>query len=216
MIETRPHPKNQPRVKAGVRELIETIVLALFIFLLVRSSLQNFKVEGFSMDPTLENGEFILVNKLIYQKVDLGPLDSLLPFVDFEDDSRFILRAPRRGDIVVFEPNGEPGRDFIKRVIGEPGDVLEIRRGQVFINGERLDEPYLVTQGRGNNTPVTVPTGHYFVLGDNRNNSTDSRSPTIGFVSLESIVGQASLVYWPVDRVGIAPNEHTDTIVTAP
>jgi signal peptidase I len=210
MIETKPDVKPRSRHRAGIRELIETIVLALFIFLLVRSTLQNFKVEGASMLPTLEDGEFILVNKLIYQTIDLGPLDAVLPFVEFEDDTRFILRAPRRGDIVVFEPPNQPAKDFIKRVVAEPGEVIEINRGVVYIDGTPLDEPYLADRTNDSFAACRVPDDHYFVLGDNRENSTDSRATGFGPIHIDRIVGQASVIYWPLDKVGIAPNEHHD------
>jgi signal peptidase I len=206
MIETKPdfRPKHRPR--AGIRELLETIVLALFIFLLVRSTLQNFKVEGQSMDPTLASGEFILVNKLIYQTIDLGPLDAVLPFVEFEDDTRFILRGPNRGDIVVFVPPINPGSDFIKRVIAEPGEVIEIRRGRVFIDGHLLEEPYVVARGNDHYQACRVPDDHYFVMGDHRPNSSDSRRPDFGPIHIDRIVGLTSIIYWPLEDVGWAPN----------
>jgi signal peptidase I len=213
MIETKSPLRHHPRLKAGIRELIETVVLALFIFLLVRSTLQNFKVEGQSMDPTLADGEFILVNKLIYQRVDLGPLDSLLPFVDFEDDSRFILRAPRRGDIVVFEPpdswRAAPGAPYIKRVIGLPGETIQIKEGKVYIDGQPLDEQSYLTEttdcyGGPLCEEYRIPEGHVVVLGDNRGNSQDSRAwPGEPALPLDRIVGKAWLSYWPQEDWGI-------------
>lgn len=206
MIETKPEVGPKTRHRAGIRELLETIVLALFIFLLVRSSLQNFKVEGQSMDPTLASGEFILVNKLIYETIDLGPLDAVLPFVDFEDDTRFILRGPNRGDIVVFVPPINPGSDFIKRIIAEPGEVIEIRRGRVFIDGKLLEEPYLQARGNDSYNACRVPEDHYFVMGDNRPNSSDSRRRDFGPIHSDRIVGLTSVIYWPFEDVGWAPN----------
>lgn len=206
MIETTPKTRPRPGRRTGVRELIETIVLALFIFLLVRSALQNFKVEGFSMDPTLATGEFVLVNKLIYETVDLGPLDAALPFVEFEDDTRFILRGPQRGDIIVFEPPTNRETDFIKRVIAEPGEVIEMRRGRVFIDGRRLEEPYIESRGIDNYQACRVPEDHYFVMGDNRPASSDSRQDGFGPIKLSSIVGHTSYTYWPLAELGLAPN----------
>ncbi|HEX5938809.1 MAG TPA: signal peptidase I [Dehalococcoidia bacterium] len=210
MIETKPEFRPKQRHRAGIRELLETIVLALFIFLLVRSTLQNFKVEGQSMDPTLASGEFILVNKLIYQTIDLGPLDAVLPFVEFEDDTRFILRGPNRGDIVVFVPPINPGSDFIKRVIAEPGEVVEIRRGRVFIDGARLEEPYLESRGNDSYEACRVPGDHYFVMGDNRPNSSDSRRRDFGPIHVDRIVGLTSIIYWPLEDFGWAPNRDVE------
>ncbi|MEX2238464.1 MAG: signal peptidase I [Dehalococcoidia bacterium] len=212
MIETKPGMKPHGGARAGFRELVETIMLALFIFLLVRSSLQNFKVEGHSMDPTLANGEFILVNKLIYQSIDLGPLDAILPFVEFEDDTRFILRGPRRGDIVVFVPPINPDSDFIKRVIGEPGEVIEIRRGRVYIDGMLLDEPYIQNRDPSNYPACLIPDDHFFVMGDNRPNSSDSRRQDFGPIHADRIVGLTSVIYWPAGHVGWAPNRDPELI----
>ena len=192
------------------REVIETAILALLIFLAVRSTVQNFKVEGLSMYPSLTDGQYILVDRVTYTRLNLGPLESVIPFMNSSDDG-FLLRGPQRGDIVVFAAPGVEGRDFIKRVIGMPGDTVEILNGAVIVNGEVLDEPFLSNHGsytwpldeRG---AVTVPHGNYFVLGDNRDNSSDSH--VWGFVPADRIIGRALLSYWPFSTAGMAPH-HT-------
>jgi len=198
-----------------VRELAETAILALVIFLLVRAVIQNFQVEGKSMEPTLETGWYLLVNKALYWEVDLGTVDKFLPFVDPGDDpTRYIFRGPRRGDVIVFRaPDSTPGapeRDFIKRVIGLPGDTVLIKDCTVFVNGEPLKETYIAaeptyTYPPDGARPATVPKGQYFVLGDNRNNSSDSHS--WGMLPKENIIGQAWVVYWPFDNFGLLNNK---------
>ena len=192
------------------RDIIETAILALLIFMAVRGAVQNFKVEGFSMDPNLANGQYILVDKFSYSTFGLGPLEKVLPFVDSGDDG-YLFRGPRRGDVIVFRAPESPGRDFIKRVIGLPGDSIQIKEGAVLINGQRLDEPYIThtgtyswpTNGSG---PVTVPAGFLFVLGDNRDNSSDSH--IWGLLPEENIVGRAWVTYWPFSSLGLAPNHN--------
>ncbi|MGD0765110.1 MAG: signal peptidase I [Dehalococcoidia bacterium] len=181
------------------RDLIETAILALLIFLPVRAMVQNFRVDGSSMEGSLHNGQYILVNKAVYFKVNLKFLD-FLPFVDFSSD-QYVFRAPRRGDVIVFRFPGGPSRDFIKRIIGEPGDIVQVRDGLVFINGKALDENYTSNRPQYDYGPQEVPPGQYFVLGDNRNNSFDSHS--WGMVPQENIIGRAWLSYWPFSEFGL-------------
>ncbi len=193
----------------GLREVAETIILALLIFLLVRAVVQNFQVEGRSMEPTLETGWYLLVNKAIYWEINLETVHKFLPFIDPGDDpTRYIFRGPKRGDVIVFkapgQPRGAPERDYIKRVIAVPGESVEIRDCTVFINGEPLDEPYIKEAPRSNYEPQTVPPGHYFVMGDNRNASQDSRS--WGMLPKENIIGKAWLNYWPLSAFGLTDN----------
>lgn len=219
-IEAPPVPARKPlvrRVGRVTRELVETLILALLIFLAVRAAVQNFQVEGSSMIPNLHDGEFLLVNKLIYAEVDLDAIDRFIPFVDIGDGTRHVFRAPRRGDVVVFRFPRDPDRDFIKRVIGVPGDTVEVRDGTVFIDGQPLDEPYLTDKPNYVLPPLTVPPGEYFVLGDNRPGSFDSHSwtsyaptpdwPNPPFVPEENIIGQAWLSYWPFSDWGLVPNK---------
>jgi len=192
-----------------LREVAETVVLALLIFLLVRSVVQNFQVEGRSMEPTLETGWYLLVNKVIYAEINLKTVNKFLPFIDPGDDpTRYVFRPPRRGDVIVFEAPGQvPGeaeRDFIKRIIGLPGETVEVHDCTTFVNGKPLDEPYIAEKPLYEYGPETVPPGHFFVLGDNRNNSSDSHS--WGMLPKENIIGQAWLSYWPFSTFGLVDN----------
>lgn len=167
---------------ALLREVAETLILTVLIFVLVRGVLvQNFKIEGFSMEPTLHEGQYLIVNKFIYY-----------------------LQPPQRGDIIVFAFPRGPERDFIKRVIGLPGDTVEIRSGQVLVNGEPLEEPYISEPVAYSSPPVTLGPNEYFVLGDNRNNSSDSH--TWGVLDRKYIIGKAWLSYWPPEEWGFVPN----------
>ncbi|WP_018130456.1 signal peptidase I [Effusibacillus pohliae] len=142
----------------------------------------QFLVDGESMMPTMQNRERLIVNKLVYH-----------------------LHKPEHGDIVVFQYPADPSKDFIKRVIGLPGDVIEIREGKVYRNGEALQEPYLGEPTNGVFGPVKVPDGTLFVMGDNRNNSKDSRDRSVGFVPLNLVVGRADLVFWPPEKFKLFP-----------
>jgi signal peptidase I len=169
--ETRP-----PRTLFA-RELIETALLTLFIFWLVNSATGRFRIEGFSMLPTLEEGEYIIINKLSYY-----------------------LEAPDRGDIIVLHFPNDRSRDFIKRIIGLPGDQVEVANGVVKVNGTTLDEPYINAQPSYTGS-WTVPEDHFFVLGDNRNNSSDSHNWS--YLPRSDIVGKAWLIYWEPDKWGL-------------
>lgn len=185
------------------RDLVETVLLALLIFMVVRSTVQNFRIEGQSMAPNLSNGQYLMVNKFIYTRVNLSPVAKLLPFVD-GDSAHYLFRSPQRGDVVVFHPPSAPERDFIKRIIGEPGDTVELRMGKVYINGVPLAEPYILNQSRDTVTPIRLGPDEYYVLGDNRLSSTDSRS--LGPVPAANIIGLAWFTYWPPSELGLAPN----------
>ena len=189
-------------------EITETLVLALLIFVAVRSVVLNFRVDGLSMEPNLDSGQMLLVNRQIYFNFDANDVLNILPFVDREGENVvYPLHPPQRGDIVVFEPPiGRASKPYIKRVIALPGETVTIHDGAVYIDGERLDEPYL--QGTSTSWPngdpnreVFVPEDHLFVLGDNRNNSYDSRS--FGIISSDSLIGKAWISYWPSSLAGI-------------
>ena len=168
-------------IKARIREYVEALViagaLAAFIITFVA---QSFLVQGSSMEPTLVDGQRLLVDKITYR-----------------------LREPRRGEIIVFHYPADPRRKFIKRVIGLPGDEVLIAGQRLILNGRPVEEPYVLGPMRGVFGPMTVPPGHVFVLGDNRNNSDDSRYPDVGPVPMELVVGLARLAYWPPGRVGL-------------
>jgi signal peptidase I len=182
-----------------VRELIETVILSLLIFLLLHMSIGNRRVDGPSMEPTLVNGERVVVNKLNYLSFRSDGLAGLLPFVHPDDEELFAFDGPERGDIIVFRYSLNESRDFVKRIIGVPGDEIEIRQGVVFIDDEELDEPYVANHDRSNMVAVAVPAGTYFVLGDNRRASQDSR--VFGVVPFENIIGRVWISFWPLDRL---------------
>jgi signal peptidase I len=187
------------------REVVETLLLALLVFLAVRASFQNFKVDGNSMYPTLENGEFLIVNKLVYSEVDVEKLSRFLPFLDPGDTpKRFVFHGPQRGDIVVLHDPRQPGVDLIKRVVALPGETIEIVNGTIFINGYLLEEPYIEQAWHYTGPPTALGPNEYFVMGDNRDNSKDSRS--IGPVTVDRIIGKALVTYWPAGDIGLAPN----------
>ncbi len=194
-------------MKHILRELIEAAVLALLVFFFIQVSVQNFRVEGFSMQPTLQDDEYLMVNKLGYFKIDLERLSRLVPFWEVDGEkAKYIPFAhpPERGDVIVFDAPNRP-QDFVKRVVGLPGEKVTITDGIVYINDDqKLEEPYL-TGPRAKFNMACVPLtessgcvlreGEYFVLGDNRASSNDSRD--WGPVALEGIVGKVWFVYWP-------------------
>jgi signal peptidase I len=214
-VQRRRRRASATRMRRVGRELAETVILALLIFFAVKAVVQNFRVEGASMEPSMHNNEYLLVNKALYFRVDLDQLNDYIPFLPGDDgDKRHLFRAPRRGDVVVFRFPLDPSRDFIKRVIGVPGDTVEVRDETVFINGAPLEEDYILSTPNYTYGPRTVPEGMYFVLGDNRRNSFDSHAWGSGctpqqqcdFVPEENIIGQAWLSYWPFDSLGFVDN----------
>ena len=189
-------------MRALIRELFETTLLALLIFLLLHVSIGNRRVDGPSMNPTLTHGQRVIVNKLRYLSFSSDGPVARLPFVDFGDQQRlYAFEPPERGDVVVFHSLYGDDRDLVKRVIAVPGETVEIKRGVVFVNGVELDEPYVVGRDRWDMPSLSVPDGAYFVLGDNRQASNDSRS--FGVVPIANIVGRAWLSVWPPDDIGI-------------
>ena len=162
------------------------------------------------MEHALDQGEYLLVNKMVYFNIDPQDLSSLLPFVDIRrNELLFPFHPPHRGEIIIFSFPPDPSRDFVKRVIGVPGDTVEMRAGTVYVNGERLDEPYITSPDLSNMAPFTVPPESYFVLGDNRGVSNDSRAwdwchngPPCA-VPIDNLVGRAWVTYWPLGRLSI-------------
>ncbi|PKM83626.1 MAG: signal peptidase I [Firmicutes bacterium HGW-Firmicutes-13] len=160
-------------------EWIKSIIIAVIIALIIRAFVvEIFVVEGHSMLPTLENHERLIVNKFIYH-----------------------LKEPSYGDIIVFSYS--PERDFIKRIMAKGGDTIRVRNQMVYRNGEPLEEKYINSNPVSDFGPVTVPENHVFVMGDNRNNSMDSRESVVGFISMERIKGKAVVIFWPVDKFSL-------------
>ncbi len=197
-------------------EIPQTLILAVLIFLLVRTVAQNFRVEGPSMEPGLHDGQFLLVNKAVYFKLPIGDIAKFIPFLDAEDgEETFLFHGPQRGDVIVFRYPLDPDRDFIKRIIGVPGDRVRVVEGIVYVNDVALDEDYITDRpGRDLEEERVVPPENYFVLGDNRANSSDSRR--WGFVPEENIIGKALLSYWPLEELGGAGNRSLDLGVIRP
>ena len=165
-----------------VREVLETMVPAVIIALLINLMLaQATRVYGQSMEPNLHTDQRLVVEKISYNRL-------------------LHLRGAQRGDVVVFRVSPESDL-LIKRIIGLPGDRVEIRSGQVFINGELFNESYLSQPTFGDFGPVDIPPLHVFVLGDNRSFSNDSRS--FGTLSLDAVIGRAWLSYWPPEQWGL-------------
>ncbi|MDR0466001.1 MAG: signal peptidase I [Deltaproteobacteria bacterium] len=190
-------PPLPPKKKSIFREYAEALLVALILALVIRSFIvQAFKIPSGSMLETLQIGDHLLVNKFLY--------GLKWPFSD-----RYVIQGidPERGDIVVFKYPNNPGIDYIKRIVGLPGDVVEIRNKQLIRNGQPVSESYiklsqsaLMLPVRDNYGPVTVPQGQYFVMGDNRDDSQDSRF--WGFVSRPAMHGKAWRIYWSSEGLG--------------
>lgn len=169
-------------MKPIVREILQIVVLALVVFFALHFLVQNFRIEGTSMEPNLHDSQYILVNKTAY----------------------WFGQSPERGDVIVFQAPDQPEYDRIKRVIGLPGETVEVKKdGSVYIDGQFIEEPYVVKPGGVSGT-WEVPDNEYFVMGDNRTVSYDSRNG--GPIPRGNIVGRAWLVIWPISNWGFAPN----------
>lgn len=166
-----PLPQESDDLKRFAIDIIETIVLAVILYFGINAISARVRVDGFSMTPTLQNGEYVLVNRLAYK-----------------------LDTPQRGDIIVFLIPTTQEQELIKRVIGLPGETVSIRQNEVLIDGLPLQEPY-IAQAPLYNGEWTVPEGHLFVLGDNRNGSSDSHQ--WGMLPMENVIGKALIIYWP-------------------
>jgi signal peptidase I len=158
-------------------DILETLVLSVVLFVSINMISARIRVDGASMEPTLVSGEYVIVNRLSYR-----------------------LGSPQQGDIIVFHFPRDPKEEYIKRVIGLPGDEVEVKNGTVYVNGQLLDESYLKVKMDYFGT-WRVPEGQLFVLGDNRNNSSDSHD--WGTVPNDYVVGKAVLVYWPPPAWGL-------------
>lgn len=168
-------------MKAYLRDILVTVLVAVFAFFVLRASIQSCLVVGPSMEPTVESSQRLLISKVEY-----------------------VIHAPQRGDIIVFQPPNQQQPDYIKRVIGLPGDTVEIKNGHVYLNGKSLDEPYIKAAPTYTFAVKRLAADNYFVLGDNRNNSNDSHNGWT--ISREAIVGKAWLRIWPPLDWGVIPN----------
>jgi signal peptidase I len=168
------------RISSLFREVGETILIAGLLFLAVNLFTARIRVEGGSMEPSLHDGEFVVINRLAYRWND-----------------------PQRGEIIVFRFPLDPERRFIKRIIGLPGDTVMVENGMVFVNDIPIEEPYVNTPPRYDGA-WTVEEQHVFVLGDNRNNSSDSQN--WGSLSVEEIIGKAVIIYWPLNDLSVIPH----------
>ena len=180
------------KIYAFLIDTVQTLLLVFAFFLVLYIFLfRPFKVTGNSMDPTFRDKQYILTNIIGLRISD-----------------------PKKGDVVVFKSPPDPEKDYIKRIIGSPGDIVAIKDGNVYVNGDILNEskylkPSVGTYGGSflhENEPVTVPQDSYLVMGDNRNGSSDSRQ--WGFVPLKLIIGKSFLVYWPLDKMEIVKNPY--------
>lgn len=185
--ETQTQPTEEEiNWKRAIVDILQTLVMAVILFFGINIISARVRVDGLSMIPTLEHGEFVLVNKISYQWGEI-----------------------ERGDIIVFHYPNNPQEELIKRVIGLTGDTILVQNNQVFVNGKQLNEPY-ISQAPNYSGEWLVTEGKIFVLGDNRNNSNDSKD--WGLLPIENVVGKAVVIYWPPPMWNII--EHTEIFAT--
>jgi signal peptidase I len=177
VVETTVSEERTSGVLRFLLDVLETVILSALLFVGINAVSARIRVDGYSMEPTLFNGEFVIVNKLAYK-----------------------LGNPQHGDVIVFHYPRDPEQEYIKRIIGLPGDEVTITNGQVFINGMAFSEPY-IAEAPGYQSEWIVPDDSLFVLGDNRNKSSDSHN--WGPVPYEYVIGKAQFVYWPPDSWGM-------------
>jgi signal peptidase I len=170
-------------VKPIVREILITVAIALALFLVARLSIQTYEVYQTSMEPNFYEGQRVLVNKAVYW-----------------------FGGPQRGDVIILKAPGGTEEDFIKRIIGLPGDSVEVISGQLYINDVAIDEPYVIKSFTYSMQKLTVPEGNYFVLGDNRDISNDSHSGWL--LPEEDVIGKAWLITWPPSDWSTVPAYH--------
>lgn len=183
-----PEPKTPffKKILYLAREILETIVPAVLIALLINLFLaQATRVHGQSMEPNLHTNQRLIIEKVSYNRF-------LRQYFKFD--------GPKQGDVVVIRLDSHGGELLIKRIIGLPGDTVEIRESQVFVNSQPINEPYLAGITPGNYGPATIPPLSIFVLGDNRGFSNDSRN--FGTIPLENVIGRAWFSYWPLEQIG--------------
>jgi signal peptidase I len=175
-------------IKHFFLEVIETVLMALLLYAGINAISARIRVDGYSMVPTLQNGELVIVNRLSYK-----------------------FSKPKIGDVIVFRFPKNPQQEYIKRIIGLPGDLVEVHSGRVMVNGKVIDEPY-ISEPPAYSTKASVPQNSLYVLGDNRNNSSDSHA--WGPVPFEYVIGKAVFVYWPPASWGLV--DHIVAAIAAP
>jgi signal peptidase I len=169
--------KGRSRVVRFIIDVAETLILSILLFVGINAISARIRVDGHSMEPTLQSGEFVIVNKLAYK-----------------------FGTPESGDVIVFHYPRDPNQEYIKRIIGLPGDEVKISNGTVYLNEQPIQEPYIAAPPNYQ-SEWDVPTNSLFVLGDNRNNSSDSHN--WGPVPMEYVIGKALVVYWPPEKWGL-------------
>ena len=181
-----------------VKEILEATIVALVVFFLIDTSVQNFKVDGVSMAPTLQPGEYLVVNKLAYFELDTYKLSTLIPFWDppssGDRNGLFAREGPMIGDLVVFRQEAYPSRKFVKRIIGRPGDQVSIIGGVTYVNGDILREAYLPSSDYDQHYEYNaLGAEEFFVMGDNRGASSDSRH--WGPITIDNVIGKVFADY---------------------
>ena len=195
-------------IRRFLLDIAETLALAVLLFVMVQALAQNYVVTGSSMEPSIHDNELIIVNKAIYFSINRDLLDDYLPFVDLpEGDDVYLFHAPQRGEVIVLNAPGQDNLDLIKRIIGMPGDTIgfDNRGGPIRINGAEIAETWFFEGQRTNGRDIVLGAGEYFVMGDNRRSSQDSRH--WGTIGRDNIVGKALLSYWPPEDIGLSPHQ---------
>ncbi len=180
-IAPAPPPSRWATWWPALRELIETVLLTLVIFFMIRFAVENFRIEGYSMEPNFHDGQFLLVNKIAY-----------------------MVGHPQRGDVIVFHYPLNTTKNYIKRVVGLPGDTVQVKAGRVYVNNVLMQETFPIEHADYDYGPTTLATDEYFVLGDNRPESSDSHF--WGPVPTRDIIGKAWVSYWPPQLWGVIPD----------
>ncbi len=182
-VDAEDQPEAPESLRAVMIEVVQTLLLAVILFVGINLVSARILVDGDSMLPSFHNADRVIVSRLAYK------------FGDFD-----------YGDVIVFPYPYNPYEDYIKRVIGLPGDTVEVSKGKVYVNGQVLNEPYILAPPVSEFPKTTVPEGSVFVMGDNRNNSSDSRE--WGALPEDSVIGKAVFIYWPLNRIGVV--EHPE------
>jgi signal peptidase I len=178
--------------------------------MVIRNFVHNYRIDGISMEPNFHDGQFLIVNRFAYcpgVHIEIPVINKSL------FDKTWCARTPNRGDVVIFRYPRDPSRDFIKRVIGLPGETVEVIAGQVYVNGQLVPEPFGPNPGSYNAAPLTVGPDEVYVMGDNRNNSSDSH--LWGPLKLDHIIGKALVSYWPPSEWAIIPRYNLSDLSSA-